>query len=128
MNPAISCIEDTLRLLLEEAKHAKEAMLNGCGIVLYKEAGKVSKAAPAVNSEQVAWFLMKIRHRAKADEGQTPGEDWNTSLSTGRRSPPLLCIYTSVHLRWHSALRRRRSASAPRRRTALPLREARSPQ
>ena len=25
MNPAISCIEDTLRLLLEEAKQAKEA-------------------------------------------------------------------------------------------------------
>ena len=24
MNPAISCIEDTLRLLLEEAKQAKE--------------------------------------------------------------------------------------------------------
>ena len=25
MNPALSCIEDTLRLLLEEAKEAKEA-------------------------------------------------------------------------------------------------------
>lgn len=25
MNPAISCIDDTLRLLLDEAKHAKEA-------------------------------------------------------------------------------------------------------
>lgn len=25
MNPAISCVEDTLRLLLEEAKQAKEA-------------------------------------------------------------------------------------------------------
>jgi hypothetical protein len=25
MNPAISCIEDTLRLLLDEAKHANEA-------------------------------------------------------------------------------------------------------
>jgi hypothetical protein len=24
MNPAIACIEDTLRLLLEEAKHAKQ--------------------------------------------------------------------------------------------------------
>jgi hypothetical protein len=30
MNPAISCIEDTLRLLLEEAKEAKEAAAKRC--------------------------------------------------------------------------------------------------
>jgi len=31
MNPAISCIEDTLRLLLEEAKHAKDTAAANCG-------------------------------------------------------------------------------------------------
>ena len=29
MNPAISCIEDTLRLLLDEAREAKEAATHG---------------------------------------------------------------------------------------------------
>jgi hypothetical protein len=51
MNPAIACIEDTLRLLLEEAKQAKKAATEGRGSATEGfEAGRSEALAEALHT------------------------------------------------------------------------------